>query len=451
MRFGRRTRRRVWVALGGSLGAALLPRPRGARAQSGAPDAALDAALAVQLGELLSELRDLLRRRGAAGRALEAAAAAERAGRGERAGIAGTLRRLVAGRSELDARLAGADAEVAALEAALEAAREDGGGSARDRLATELASSRRLQSGAVDLLGQTNTEIAHWQVRADAAARRVGDARSRALAASVQIAALEETGPRRAAEAERLLARWGLEPAHDGRPAFAVWEAAPDGELAPLLNTLRREHAELLGPAPVAGTLETAEQAWPPALWPSGPAPRYAPPRGGIAAALVAAAPLAADAARASVGARAVTADGADGTGGWVPPVAGPITTAYGSSTPYFPTHWAVDIGARLYAPVVAAASGRVEHVGLATPGQPLANHGMVVVVRHAAGVASLYAHLDGAAFAPAVRQGEEVVAGQRIGHAGLTGYSTGPHLHFEVRLENRPIDPGLLVPLRAA
>jgi murein DD-endopeptidase MepM/ murein hydrolase activator NlpD len=130
----------------------------------------------------------------------------------------------------------------------------------------------------------------------------------------------------------------------------------------------------------------------------------------------------------------------------WSWPVAGTITTAFGQATPYQPAHFAIDIGAPLYAPVLAAAGGQVEFAGLAAPDNRLASYGAVVVVRHSERLASIYAHLDDRAYGLAVRRGEEVRQGQLLGYVGLTGYTTGPHLHFEARLDGRPIDPLLLV-----
>ena len=64
--------------------------------------------------------------------------------------------------------------------------------------------------------------------------------------------------------------------------------------------------------------------------------------------------------------------------------------------------------------------------------------YGNVVIVRHADGTESRYAHCS----ALDVHAGEEVAAGQAIARVGSTGRSTGPHLHFEVRKHGIPIDP---------
>jgi murein DD-endopeptidase MepM/ murein hydrolase activator NlpD len=66
----------------------------------------------------------------------------------------------------------------------------------------------------------------------------------------------------------------------------------------------------------------------------------------------------------------------------------------------------------------------------------------MVVIVAHAGGLVSVYAHLDDTFARPQVRIGDTVRAGQVIGFVGLTGITTGPHLHFAVLRGGQPIDP---------
>jgi len=79
-------------------------------------------------------------------------------------------------------------------------------------------------------------------------------------------------------------------------------------------------------------------------------------------------------------------------------------------------------------APVVAANSGTVAHVNWShTPGR---GYGMFVILDHGGGTSTLYAHLSNIT----VTVGQTVVIGQTIGNVGSTGWSTGPHLHFEVR-----------------
>jgi murein DD-endopeptidase MepM/ murein hydrolase activator NlpD len=115
-------------------------------------------------------------------------------------------------------------------------------------------------------------------------------------------------------------------------------------------------------------------------------------------------------------------------------PARGPLTTRFGEVGWYAPRgHAGLDIAAPSGAPVVAAASGEVI---LATPdGGP---YGIHVVVEHAGGLRTLYAHLSQLAIAA----GQSVQRGQVIGRVGSTGFSTGPHLHFEVRQNGALLDP---------
>jgi murein DD-endopeptidase MepM/ murein hydrolase activator NlpD len=66
------------------------------------------------------------------------------------------------------------------------------------------------------------------------------------------------------------------------------------------------------------------------------------------------------------------------------------------------------------------------------------AGYGNVVVIRHGEGLATLYAHLA----SYRVRVGDEVEQGEPIGRAGCTGSCTGEHLHFEVRMKGKPVNP---------
>ena len=84
--------------------------------------------------------------------------------------------------------------------------------------------------------------------------------------------------------------------------------------------------------------------------------------------------------------------------------------------------------------PVVAAGDGRVIAAGWR------GGFGNMVIVDHGDGVTTLYAHLLSGGIHVSV--GEQVTAGQRIGSVGSTGFSTGPHLHWEVRVNGQPRDP---------
>ncbi|WP_175690989.1 M23 family metallopeptidase [Burkholderia anthina] len=101
--------------------------------------------------------------------------------------------------------------------------------------------------------------------------------------------------------------------------------------------------------------------------------------------------------------------------------------------------HTGVDLAAPTGRAVRASERGVVSFIGTEPRG-----YGKYVVVRHAGGYASYYAHLS--AFEPTLRTGMRVARGQRVGAVGRTGTATGPHLHFEVRRNNRPVDPVVLV-----
>lgn len=118
-----------------------------------------------------------------------------------------------------------------------------------------------------------------------------------------------------------------------------------------------------------------------------------------------------------------------------------PPATYRGKAYPHF--HDGIDIAAELGTPVLAIAAGRVAHVG------HLSDGAMVVIVAHERGLVSLYGHLDDLALRPSVRVGDAVRAGDRIGAIGLTGVTTGPHLHFSIRRGTEPVDPRSLLPAR--
>lgn len=104
--------------------------------------------------------------------------------------------------------------------------------------------------------------------------------------------------------------------------------------------------------------------------------------------------------------------------------------------------HTGVDLAAPSGTRVEAAADGTVSFVGT-DPG----GYGKYVIVDHADGYSTYYAHLS--AFAHGLKVGEPVKQGERLGSVGMTGAATGPHLHFEVRVADQPVDP--LVTLASA
>jgi murein DD-endopeptidase MepM/ murein hydrolase activator NlpD len=123
-------------------------------------------------------------------------------------------------------------------------------------------------------------------------------------------------------------------------------------------------------------------------------------------------------------------------------PVAGArITQPFGPSPlvlepalgPYPHFHTGIDISAALGTRVTAAADGVVVAVASTNVG-----YGNYVIVAHGAGVMTLYGHL----LETDVRVGDRVTRGQRIGLEGSSGLSTGPHLHFELRVNDQVTDP---------
>lgn len=127
---------------------------------------------------------------------------------------------------------------------------------------------------------------------------------------------------------------------------------------------------------------------------------------------------------------------GAPGRGELVWPTDGSASSGYGYRThPIYGSrrmHTGIDIPGPTGQPIVAAASGVVIHAGWR------GGYGLAVVIDHGGGLATLYAHTSSIA----VTDGQWVEQGQTVAGIGSTGYSTGPHLHFEVRVGGEPRDP---------
>jgi hypothetical protein len=129
--------------------------------------------------------------------------------------------------------------------------------------------------------------------------------------------------------------------------------------------------------------------------------------------------------------------------GGWISQGFGPTSFVLepagcfeGKCYPHF--HDGIDIAAPLGTPVRAIAAGRVTIAGRLSDGA------VVVEIEHSPGVLSRYGHLEPG---PAVRVGESVSAGELVGSIGLTGNTTGPHLHLEIYASGEPVDPLLVLP----
>jgi len=111
-------------------------------------------------------------------------------------------------------------------------------------------------------------------------------------------------------------------------------------------------------------------------------------------------------------------------------PCAGGIVSGFGMRDGRM--HEGVDFAAGYGSSVVAAAGGTVNFVGWR------GGYGKIVEIRHQGGLVTRYAHLSSIN----VHSGQQVKRGQLIGRVGATGYTTGPHLHFEVRIDGRPLNP---------
>jgi murein DD-endopeptidase MepM/ murein hydrolase activator NlpD len=117
----------------------------------------------------------------------------------------------------------------------------------------------------------------------------------------------------------------------------------------------------------------------------------------------------------------------------FVRPVPGPIGDRFGAPREGGRRHQGIDFPVAYGTRVGAAGRGTTIFAG-----QNYGGYGNLVVVQHRLGYTTWYAHLSSIT----TWVGENVVGGTRIGYVGSTGYSTGPHLHFEVRRYNTPINP---------
>jgi murein DD-endopeptidase MepM/ murein hydrolase activator NlpD len=119
-------------------------------------------------------------------------------------------------------------------------------------------------------------------------------------------------------------------------------------------------------------------------------------------------------------------------TGTMIWPIIGQI------STPYGPTHRGLDVVAKQGTPIKAALAGKV--IAAQEWDGP---YGWYVIVQHGADFTTVYSHLSKIR----VKEGDTVAQGHVVGDVGTTGQSTGPHLHFELRKSNLPLDPRPYLP----
>jgi murein DD-endopeptidase MepM/ murein hydrolase activator NlpD len=117
-------------------------------------------------------------------------------------------------------------------------------------------------------------------------------------------------------------------------------------------------------------------------------------------------------------------------------PFSGPLSSYFG---PRHPLGIDIDGFANPRGGVLAAAAGTVTFAG----GDACCSYGRYVIITHSGGFTTLYAHLSSIS----VSIGQAVSAGQPIGVVGTTGYSTGTHLHFEIRQNGAHLNPMAFLP----
>ena len=254
----------------------------------------------------------------------------------------------------------------------------------RDRLiATQVARAKR------------QTALAREQTRRT---RRSVAATTRAIAA--------RTAEQRAQRDRLLASQNALESARQAKEETLATVNASEEEYLHEVEALQRVSAEL------GARIRSAQQA-----------------RASAAAAAAARSRGAVEVAPANAQASPPT-DAAVSASGFIWPVSGTLTSGFGWR--WGRMHEGIDIAAPSGTPVVASAAGTVIQSGW------MGGYGNLVVVDHGGGVATAYAHLSGYA----TSSGFYVGRGQTVGYVGSTGNSTGPHLHFEVRINGSPVDP---------
>ena len=115
---------------------------------------------------------------------------------------------------------------------------------------------------------------------------------------------------------------------------------------------------------------------------------------------------------------------------GLIWPVNAPVTSPFGWR--WGRMHQGIDLGSAEGTPIKAAASGTIIYCGWES------GYGNLTVIDHGGNLATAYGHQSSIA----VACGQQVAQGEVIGYVGNTGHSTGPHLHFEVRINGEPVDP---------
>lgn len=115
-------------------------------------------------------------------------------------------------------------------------------------------------------------------------------------------------------------------------------------------------------------------------------------------------------------------------------PTTGTVTLEFGASDlPYQPLHTGIDIAGKSGDTITTFMKGKVVYVGNLSWG-----YGKHIIIDHGNNITSLYGHLREVQ----VTKGQEVQPGDSIGKEGQTGWATGPHVHFEIRVFGIPVNP---------
>jgi len=119
-------------------------------------------------------------------------------------------------------------------------------------------------------------------------------------------------------------------------------------------------------------------------------------------------------------------------------PVKGVVTLEFGEvDLPYQPLHTGIDIAGKTGDPITPFMKGEVIHTGELSWG-----YGKHIIIDHGNNITSLYGHLSKIN----VKKDDEVKPGDVIGLEGSTGWSTGPHLHFEIKVFGIPVNPRIFL-----
>lgn len=345
----------------------------------------------------------------------------------EEADVLARLDATAARRRQLDGRLQALDAEIAVTQAELDAASAQLGGVEADlrRASAKLADTETGYERARRELVERAVDAYVRQPSARAVSMILGDGEFRGIAATQRFLESSVDAQKRAVRQYRSL-RERLEQEQVGltlaREQFSAQRAVVDHHRAELLAQ-RAEQADLRRQV-------TAEEAEEKRLL------GEVRKRVKEFEARIAALKRESDAIAAFLRARQTGKPTPPGAGVLARPVAAPITSAFGPRRhPILGTvrmHTGVDFGAAGGTAIAAASPGTVIWAG------DRSGYGNTVIVDHGGTLATLYAHQSRIA----VKEGQTVNRGQTLGYVGSTGFSTGPHLHFEVRVGGNPVDP---------